>query len=380
VHAIQEHVTRIITEAGVRAERGELRDLIAMTTRLAADDCLSVLPPVVAHPEHVAHLTSVRVVAADTQLRDLLAARAARPSGATPDVSRLARDRGLDDEQARAAAAVASGAPLVVVEGAAGAGKTTMLGVAIAAAEAEGRATRVMTPTKKAADVAARELGVPTDSVAKLVHDHGWRWDQDGVWTRLAVGEPDPRTGGIYAGPPASARLHRGERVVVDEAGMLDQDTALALLQIADEAGASLALVGDRAQLAAVGRGGVLDIAAQVSRRMFDMGTVHRFTDPGYADLTVQMRRGEDPAHLFDRLETLGLVVLHPSTEDAHDAVARTARDGDAVTVSTNDEARALNSAIREVGDVAVPDDGHHVMLAIAFQPDVLEQHDLVVA
>jgi hypothetical protein len=247
-----------------------------------------------------------------------------------------------------------------VVEGAAGAGKTTMLGVAIAAAEAEGRATRVVTPTKKAADVAARELGVPTDSVAKLVHAHGWRWDQDGVWTRLAVGEPDPRTGTIYVGPPASARLHHGERVVVDEAGMLDQDTALALLQIADEARASLALVGDRAQLASVGRGGVLDIAAQVSQRTFDMATVHRFADPEYADLTVQMRRGEDPALLFDRLEALGLVVLHASIEDAHDAVARTARDGDAVTVATNDEARALNAVIREVrvrrGDV---DDAH---------------------
>ena len=360
MHDIQEHVTRIITEAGVRAEGGELRDLIAMTTRLAAEDCPSVLPPVIAHPEHVAHLTSLRVIAADTQLRDLLTARAAQPSGATPDVSSLARDRGLDDGQARAAAAVASGAPLVVVEGAAGAGKTTMLGVAIAAAEAEGRATRIVTPTKKAADVAARELGVTTDSVAKLVHAHGWRWDQDGVWTRLAVGQPDPRTGAIYVGPPASARLHHGERVVVDEAGMLDQDTAVALLQIADEARASLALVGDRAQLAAVGRGGVLDIAAQVSRRTFDMATVHRFADPEYADLTVQMRRGEDPAVLFGRLEALGLVVLHPSIEDAHDAVARTARDGDAVTVATNDEARALNAVIREVrvrrGDV---DDAH---------------------
>lgn len=356
VHDIQAHVARIITEAGVQADGGELRDVIAMTTRLASEDCLSVLPPVIAHPEHVAHLTSVRVIAADTQLRDLLTARAAQPSGPTPDVSSLAHDRGLDDEQARAATAVASGAPLVVVEGAAGAGKTTMLGVAIAAAEAEGRATRVVTPTKKAADVAARELGVLTDSVAKLVHAHGWRWDQDGVWTRLAVGEADPRTGAIYVGPPASARLHHGERVVVDEAGMLDQDTALALLQIADEAGAGLALVGDRAQLAAVGRGGVLDIAAQVSQRTFDMATVHRFADPEYADLTVQMRRGEDPAVLFDRLQALGLVVLHPSIEDAHDAVARTAPDGDAVTVSTNDEARALNAVIRQVrvsrGDV----------------------------
>ena len=181
-----------------------------------------------------------------------------------------------------------------------------------------------------------------------VVHDHGWRWNQDGVWTRLAVGEADPRTGATYTGPPASARLRHGERVVVDEAGMLDQDTAVALLQVADEAGASLALVGDRAQLPAVGRGGVLDIAAQVSRRTFDMATVHRFTDPEYADLTVRMRRGENPALMFDRLHALGLVMLHPSIEDVQSAIARTARDGDALTVATNDEARALCSSIRE--------------------------------
>jgi len=43
-----------------------------VSDRLAADDCLSVLPPGTAHPEHVAHLTNLRVVQADTQLRDLL--------------------------------------------------------------------------------------------------------------------------------------------------------------------------------------------------------------------------------------------------------------------------------------------------------------------
>lgn len=349
VHDIQEHVTRVITETGVRAERDELGDIIAMTTRLAAGDCLSVLPAGAAHPEHVAHLTNLRVVQVDMQLRDLLAARAAQWSGRAPDVRHLARDRGLDQEQTLAAAAVASGDPLVVVEGAAGAGKTTMLGVAIEAARAEGRATRIVTPTRKAADVAARELGVPTDSVAKLLHEHGWRWNQDGVWTRLAVGSVDPDNGTTYTGPPASARLRHGERVVVDEAGMLDQDTALALLQIADQAGASVALVGDRAQLPAVGRGGVLDIAAQVSQCTFDLATVHRFTDPEYADLTVRMRRGQNPALLFDNLNALGLVLLHATTEDAHTAIARSARDTDAVTTATNDETRALNTSIREV-------------------------------
>ena len=117
------------------------------------------------------------------------------------------------------------------------------------------------------------------------------------------------------------------ERIVVDEAGMMDQDTALALLIAADEQGATVALVGDRAQLAAVGRGGVLDMAAQLSTRTFDMTTVHRFTDPEYADLTVRMRAGENPALLFDQLRVLGLIELHESTEAVHETIARTARD-----------------------------------------------------
>src|SRR5918998_1758466 len=97
----------------------------------------------------------------------------------------------LDPAQTRGAAAVASTHPLVVVEGAAGAGKTTMLAAAIEVGAAHGRATRVITPTKKAADVAHQELGVATESVAKLLHEHGWRWNRDGAWNRLSVGETD---------------------------------------------------------------------------------------------------------------------------------------------------------------------------------------------
>ena len=174
---------------------------------------------------------------------------------------------------------------------------------------------RVVTPTKKAADVAAAELGVPTDSVAALVYDHGFRWNADGVWTRLAVGDTDPVTGATYRGPAKENRLAAAERVVVDEAGMLDQDTALALLTVADEAGATLALVGDRAQLPAVGRGGVLDIAAALVPRVYSLTSLHRFADPDYAQLTLALRTGRDPAELFDRLHALGLVRLHEDTE-----------------------------------------------------------------
>lgn len=75
-----------------------------------------------------------------------------------------------------------------------------MLKMAIEAAAAEGRAMRVVTPTKKAADVAAQELDIPADSVAALVYAHGFRWNSDGVWTRLRPGDVDTETGAIYRG------------------------------------------------------------------------------------------------------------------------------------------------------------------------------------
>ncbi len=347
-HMVAEHATRIMTEHGVQATPAEVRDFITVATRLALEDCFTILPPDAPRPEHVAHLTSVRVMQAETELRDLIAARVPADGPALPDVRELAQAAGLDAGQTEAAAAVASADPLVIVEGAAGSGKTTMLATAIAAAQQEGRPTRVVAPTKKAADVAHHALGIPADSVAALVHAHGYRWNTDGVWTRLAPGDTDPETGRTYIGPPETARLREGERIVVDEAGMLDQDSALALLTVATETRATLALVGDRAQLPAVGRGGVLDVAAQIRGRTIDMAEVHRFTDPEYADLTMRLRDRDDPGAIFDQLAALGLIRLHADTEHVHEHIARRHSGGEAVTVASNDEATRLNGRIRD--------------------------------
>ncbi|MGO1628863.1 MAG: AAA family ATPase, partial [Microbacterium sp.] len=234
-----------------------------------------------------------------------------------------------------------------IVEGAAGSGKTTMLRPAIDAAATDGRRTRVVAPTKKAAQVAGEALGIPADSAAALVYSHGFRWNADGVWTRLTAGDTDPDSGRTFDEPPEHARLAPGERVVVDEAGMLDQDTAIALFTVTAEAGATVALVGDRAQLPAVGRGGVIDIAAQIRGITLDMTGLHRFTDPAYAALTLQLRDGADPAALFDRLQEMGLVHLHDSEDALRAHIAAATTPGDAVTVATNEEARELNARIQ---------------------------------
>ena len=355
-HTVQEQVTRLTTEAGVQAMPAELREFIALATELAVSDCFTVLPPGSAMPEHVAHLTSLSVIASETALRDQLTSAVPAGEPHYPDVAEAAHAAGLDAGQTVAAAAVASTDPLVIVEGAAGAGKTTMLGVAIKVAAEQGRASRVVAPTLRAAQVAHNELGVPATSVAALVHAHGWRWNEDGVWTRLNPGDLDPDTGRTYTGSPREALLRRGERVIVDEAGMLDQDTAHALLTVTAEAGATVALVGDRAQLPAVGRGGVLDMAAQIRGRTYDMTELHRFTSPEYAALTLAMRDRQNPGDLFDQLATMGLVTLHADDDHAQEHITTHTRDGEAITVATNDEAAALNERIRagriEAGEV----------------------------
>ena len=347
-HDVQEHVTRIITEHGLRGTPAEVRELVQVATLLALEDCFSILPSGAPTPEHVAHLTSLRVVQVETELRDLLAARTPDRERGYRDVVPLAAGLGqqLDAGQLRAAAAVASSDPLVIVEGAAGAGKTTMLATAIAAAKERGRTVRVLAPTKRAAQVAHDELGVPAASVAKLVHAYRYRWNDDGAWTRLHPGDIDPKSGTPYAGPPRGL-LRKGDRIVVDEAGMLGQDAALALLTVAKETGATVAFVGDRAQLAAVGRGGVLDMAAQIRARTFDMAEVHRFTDPAYAELSARMHDRRDPGQVFDDLDRLGLIRLHTDAEELRDHLAKNARDGEAITVASNEDAAQVNERIR---------------------------------
>src|SRR5699024_11949443 len=48
--------------------------------------------------------------------------------------------------------------------------------------------------------------------ISALVHAHGWRWNCDGVWTRLAPGDTDPETGRTYTGVPKASQLAPGER------------------------------------------------------------------------------------------------------------------------------------------------------------------------
>ena len=208
--------------------------------------------------------------------------------------------------------------------------------------------------------VAADQMGADASTAARLAYQHGYRWDTDGVWTRLRPGQVDPVTGTVYTGPHSSARLKAGDVLVIDEAGMLDQETARALLNVADTADARVVYIGDRRQLPAVGRGGVLDMAAQWATTRVELAAVHRFRTPDgdldteYADLTLRIRSGIDPETVFDDLNTGGHVQIWDSEADAlgHLAVQAAERHlngvSQAVAVDTNETAAAVNEVVRD--------------------------------
>jgi conjugative relaxase-like TrwC/TraI family protein len=178
-------------------------------------------------PEHIRTFTSAEVLAVEYEIVDRIITRAGAEK-------------------------------ITVIEGAAGAGKTARLASTRERAIAAGRLMVVVTPTLRAAQVAEGATGAASHSAAWLLHQHGFRLDADGRWSR------------VESSPDARARLRRGDLLVVDEAGMVDQDTARALLRLADEAQALLMLLGDRHQLPAVGRGGVLDLAIRSAPRRAD--------------------------------------------------------------------------------------------------------------
>ncbi|MEO6144610.1 MAG: AAA family ATPase, partial [Dermatophilaceae bacterium] len=174
----------------------------------------------------------------------------------------------------------------------------------------------------------------------------------------LRAGQSDPRTGKTYPGPQPDAVLRSGDLLLVDEAGMLDQDTARALLVIADEHHTRLALVGDRHQLPAVGRGGVLDLAARWAnpQSALALEAVHRFADPDYGELTLAMRTSRHPGRVFDTLLARGGIRLHPSEGERTRALALIGAQpsGEAserpvlVIADTREQVAALNGTIRD--------------------------------
>lgn len=357
---------RALAASGVVKDRGDLQLTIDEVVASALAHTMDLLPDESDRPEHVKSYMASATAAAKVEL----AARfdeLTRP-GTPVDQDKitaiatdvLAEDVLLDERQVAAAAAIAGSDRLVSVTGPAGAGKTTMLRVAKSALAARGHRMVVVAPTKKAASVAGRDIGTTASSLHSLLADYGWRWDRDEagaeVWTQLRAGDTDRRTGIVFEGPQRFP-MRPGDRIVVDEAGMVDLHTAIGLAAVAAETGAGIAMVGDHLQAMPVGHSGAMACMTRRATAVVELTAVHRFRDPDYAALTLRMREPaskEAALEVARELDDRGLIHRVSDQAQARDVMVdayfrwATTHTRVALVTGTNDEANTINEAIQQ--------------------------------
>jgi conjugative relaxase-like TrwC/TraI family protein len=162
-----------------------------------------------------------------------------------------------------------SGARLKLAIAPAGAGKTTAMRALTLAWTQDGGRVLGLAPSAAAAAVLGEQTGIRADTLAKL------------TWS-LRHGEL----------PDWAAAFGPSTLLIIDEAGMADTLSLDAAVQFAIARGASIRLVGDDQQLAAIGAGGVLrDI--QHSHGAIRLTELHRFTDPAEATASLALRDGD---------------------------------------------------------------------------------------
>jgi PAS domain S-box-containing protein len=276
--------------------------------------------------------TSQRILDAERRL----VAAAGRRDGAVVDESGVdlallemaANGTALDAGQASLVRQMCtSGARVQLAIAPAGAGKTTAMR-ALTLAWTQDRSQVIgLAPSAAAAAVLGEQTGIGADTLAKL------------TWSLQHGDLPD------WAAAVGPSTL-----VIIDEAGMANTLSLDRAVQFAVDRGASVRLIGDDQQLAAIGAGGVLRDIKQ-THGVLHLTELHRFTNPAEAAATLALRDG-DPAALDFHLrhDRVHVGDLAKTTEDAfHAWVSDLASGLDAIMLAPTRELVAeLNRRARD--------------------------------
>ena len=303
--------------------------------------------------------TSTRILDAEARL---VAAAGRRDGSAVDDTAvdlallEMAANRtALDPGQAGLVRQMcSSGDRLQLAIAPAGAGKTTAMRALTLAWTRDGGQVLGLAPSAAAAAVLDEQTGIRADTLAKL------------TWS-LRHGEL----------PDWAAAVGPSTLVIIDEAGMADTLTLDTAVQFAIDRGASVRLVGDDQQLAAIGAGGVLRDIKQTHGALH-LAELHRFTNPGEAAASLALRDGDPAALTFyldhgrvhvgdlakitedaftawvsDRASGLDAIMLAPTRELVAE-LNRRARDHRLDHSPTSSEVRLADGNQASVGDVII--------------------------
>jgi conjugative relaxase-like TrwC/TraI family protein len=241
----------------------------------------------------------------------------------------IADHQGLSRGQVEACAAVAGLAPLELIVGPAGTGKTTALVPAVDELQAQGRAVFGVASTAAAAEVLATETAMSADTLDKLLHEH----------TR-----PD-RPPGLGFDLPV------GSTVIVDEAGTVSTPKLAELAGLAEQRAWRVVLVGDPRQFSAVGRGGMFAHLID-THGAIELDQVHRFANRWEREASLRLRNG-DPGVLveYDRRGRLHDGTRPDMETSILDAWSQARSRGESVALMANtvDTVTRLNQAAQQI-------------------------------
>jgi Ti-type conjugative transfer relaxase TraA len=193
----------------------------------------------------------------------------------------------LGDEQRGALERITGREDLALVVGYAGTGKSTMLGVAREAWEAEGYQVRGAALSGIAAESLEAGSGIGSRTIASL--EHGWAQGRDVLTAR--------------------------DVLVIDEAGMIGSRQMERVLSAADAAGAKVVLVGDAEQLQAIEAGAAFRALTE-RHGAAEITEIRRQREGWQREATRELATGRTGAAL-DRYEAAGMVMGGHETREA---------------------------------------------------------------
>ena len=289
---VEEHATferRDIIRAVAKAARqgASLDEIVARADELiASNDLVSVAP---------SRWTTEKILAAE---RWVVAVAGQAPSvslrATEPSVTASLNDRpSLSEEQRRMVETLClSGRPLDVVIGRAGAGKTfTLDGVRDAFEDTGHRVIGISLAAR-----AARELQAGAGIKSTTAHS---------LQAHLTTGR---------------RRLHAGDVLVIDEAGMLGTELMAELVDNAQRSSAKVILVGDPKQLPPIEAGGLFASLAQ-RIEIVELAENRRQQDPEERFIAAALRKGLTELAVR-RLDQHGGVTVAHSTDSLRDQMA----------------------------------------------------------
>jgi Ti-type conjugative transfer relaxase TraA len=244
----------------------------------------------------------------------------------------------LEEEQRAAFRHVTSGPDLSLVVGYAGSGKSTMLGVARAAWEAEGYQVRGLALSGIAAEGLEKGAGIASRTIASL--EYAWKAERE--------------------------QLTSKDVLVIDEAGMIGSRQMERVLSAARVAGAKVVLIGDPEQLQAIEAGAAFRALAE-RHGAAEITTVRRQHEPWQRDATRELATGRTEQAL-ERYAAAGMVMAADTRAEARVALvagwdaARQERPEKSriILAYTRDDVRDLNelarAQLRAAGELRTPD------------------------